>query len=165
MTEYIQRRPRGDGCQLARSPQERQWPWEMETSRHPMLREEQADLSPLILESWCYSLSICFLIWCWILEAFSRHNFRNRPAFYLRPNAIFSPCYMWLRLANWVSICIFLINSDRCLHDLDRAECWLYRGIPLQWPHNEEVTAKIDGVMTLKKREDAHFVSWISKIC
>ena len=34
-----------DGCQLAWSPQDRQWPRQIETSRRPTLREEQADLS------------------------------------------------------------------------------------------------------------------------
>ena len=46
MAEYIPRRLERDGCQLAWGPPDRQWPWWMEASRRPMLREEQADLSP-----------------------------------------------------------------------------------------------------------------------
>ena len=46
MTKHLQRRPtRRDGCQLAWSPPDRQWPWWMDHSRCPMLREEQADLN------------------------------------------------------------------------------------------------------------------------
>ena len=45
MAEHLQRRPSRDGCQRAWSPPDRQWPWWMEASRRPMLREEQADLS------------------------------------------------------------------------------------------------------------------------
>ena len=45
MAKHFQRRPGRHGCQLAWSPPDRQWPWEMETSHRPMLREEQADLS------------------------------------------------------------------------------------------------------------------------
>ena len=46
MAKHLQRRPGRDGCQLAWSPQDRQCPRQMDTSRPPMLRKEQADLIP-----------------------------------------------------------------------------------------------------------------------
>ena len=42
---YIQKRPERAGCQLAWGLPDRQWPWWMEASHRPMLREKQMDVS------------------------------------------------------------------------------------------------------------------------